>query len=71
MVNQLDSIRDYSHDNPQQHSSTAHFKDRSRTNKPFRFDDLLVTLANAHENRRALQVSEWERMRHQNFPAAV
>ena len=30
-------------------------------NKP-RFDDLIVSLANAHENRRARQVSEWESM---------
>ncbi|CAN5603445.1 hypothetical protein BH10ACI3_BH10ACI3_26160 [soil metagenome] len=28
-----------------------------------RFDDLIVSLANAHENRRARQVNEWERMR--------
>lgn len=28
-------------------------------NKP-RFDDLIVSLANAHENRRARQVGEWE-----------
>jgi len=38
---------------------------RSR-NKP-RFDDLIVSLANAHENRRAQQVSEWERMRKKIF----
>ena len=53
MVNQLDSTRDFAHDNSQQHISDTPLSDRSRTNKPFRFDDLIVTLANAHENRRA------------------
>ncbi|MEQ1606230.1 MAG: hypothetical protein ABL999_15325 [Pyrinomonadaceae bacterium] len=71
MVNQLDSTRDFTHDKPQQHISDAHFSDRTRSNKPFRFDDLIVSLANAHENRRARQVTEWESMRRQNFPAAV
>ena len=35
------------------------------------FDDLIVSLANAHENRRARQVTEWERMRRQYFPLSV
>jgi len=29
-------------------------------------DDVIALLANAHENRRARQVNEWERMRQQN-----
>ena len=36
-----------------------------------RFDDLIVSLADTHENRRARQVVEWERMRRQNFPLSV
>ena len=28
-----------------------------------RIDDVIASLANAHENRRARQVNEWERMR--------
>jgi hypothetical protein len=35
------------------------------------FDDLIVSLANTYENRRARQVVEWERMRRQNFPLSV
>ena len=42
---------------------------RSKNNP--RFDDLIVSLANAHENRRARQVSEWEKMRQQHFRMAV
>ena len=71
MVNQLESTRDFTPDNSQQHISDTHFADKPRSAKPFRLDDLIVTLANAHENRRARQVTEWEHMRHQNFPAAV
>ena len=39
-------------------------------NRP-RFDDLIVSLANAHENRRARQVSEWESMGRQIFRASA
>jgi len=33
-------------------------------------DDVIASLANAPENRRARQVTEWERLRKQNFPSA-
>lgn len=33
----------------------------ARTKDIPRFDDLIVSLANAHENRRARQVTEWEK----------
>ena len=41
---------------------------QSRTLRPF--DDVIVSLANAKENRRARQVNEWEslRKRHLNSP---
>lgn len=71
MVNQIDSIRDFAHDKSQQQLSDTHFSDKSRINYRSRFDELIVSLANTHENRRARQVTEWERMRRQNFPAAV
>ncbi|MFT3744422.1 MAG: hypothetical protein QM785_09005 [Pyrinomonadaceae bacterium] len=71
MVNHIESTLDSTHSKSNQHISDAHFNDRSRINKPFRFDDLIVSLSNAHENRRARQVTEWESMRRQNFPAAV
>lgn len=34
--------------------------------QPKQIDDLIVSLANAHENRRARQVTEWEKMRQYN-----
>lgn len=34
-------------------------------------DDVIASLANAPENRRARQVTEWERMRRQTFPQAA
>lgn len=71
MSNHLDSKRDLSLNKPHSHVSDKQFTDRSHLNRNFRFDDLIVSLANAHENRRARQVIEWERMRRQSFPAAV
>ena len=40
------------------HSSTQRSQHFIRTSA----DDIIVSLANAHENRRARQVSEWERV---------
>ena len=34
-----------------------------KTSDNFPSDDVIASLANAHENRRARQVTEWERMR--------
>lgn len=34
-------------------------------------DDVIVSLASAHENRRARQVTEWERMRGANVQTAA
>ncbi len=34
-------------------------------------DDLIVTLSDAHENRRARQVTEWERVQPMNIQRAV
>ncbi|MEP6787386.1 MAG: hypothetical protein ABJB40_03065 [Acidobacteriota bacterium] len=39
---------------------------RSQSKDSPRFDDLIVSLTNAHENRRARQVTEWESMIRQN-----
>lgn len=44
---------------------------RSKKVIPSTIDDLIVSLANAHENRRARQVNEWEELRHRNFPMTV
>lgn len=34
-------------------------------------DDLIVSLANAHENKRARQVTEWEKLHAQNVKRAM
>lgn len=47
-------------------SSARHFGQQNMS-----FDDVIATLANAPENRRARQVSEWESMRRQHFPASA
>ncbi len=36
-----------------------------------RAEDVIASLANAHENRRARQVNEWERMFRQNVQRAA
>ena len=62
MAEQIDRniSRDHAREkNPQTHSS------RNTNARPF--DDVIASLANATENRRARQVSEWERMRCQHF----
>ncbi len=41
----------------------------SKDNPPV--DDVIAHLANAHENRRARQVTEWERMFRQNVQRAA
>ena len=35
------------------------------------YEDLIVSLASAHENRRARQVTEWERIRQHHFPLSM
>jgi hypothetical protein len=44
---------------------------RSRTKDNPRFDELIVSLANARENARARQVAEWESMRRQNVQLLI
>ena len=43
----------------------------SRNNERPPVDDVIASLANAHENRRARQVTEWERMFRQNVQRAA
>ena len=37
---------------------------RSQTKDKFLYDELIVSLSDAYENRRARQVNEWERRQH-------
>ena len=49
-------------------SSTQH---RQASAKAIYIDDIITSLANAHENRRARQVTEWQRVAAQTFRAAA
>ncbi len=43
----------------------------SKSKEPKSNDDLILSLADAYENRRARQVVEWERVRRQNAQRSV
>jgi len=61
--------RNIPRDHARENNSQIHTSRANNTNaRPF--DDVIASLANATENRRARQVSEWERMRRQVFPSA-
>jgi len=61
MVNRIDRTTDGNRTNRQ--DAPAFSSSPLQRDIP-RIDDLIVSLANAHENRRARQVSEWERRQH-------
>ncbi len=47
------------------HFASEEFSSRNRQIKePLSTDELIISLANAYENKRARQVSEWERRQH-------
>ncbi len=62
----LVNARGYARENNSQTRTSS----RSHNTNARPFDDVIASLANAKENRRARQVSEWERMRRQIFPSA-
>ena len=43
----------------------------SKTRAPEKTDDVIITLSDAYENRRARQVGEWERLYGQNVYRGV
>ncbi len=43
----------------------------SKQKENFSNDDLIVSLSDAYENKRARQVLEWEKVRRQNAPRAA
>lgn len=63
MVNQIDSKFDFAPET-HQHQYPSHPRRETRRARP---DDLITSLANSIENRRARQVVEWEHMRRQNI----
>jgi hypothetical protein len=46
-------------------------KRNSKQKENFSNDDLIMSLSDAHENKRARQVFEWEKVRRQNAQRAV
>ena len=46
-------------------------KRNSKQKENFSNDDLIVSLSDAHENKRARQVFEWEKVRRQNAQRAI
>ena len=70
MVNRLD--HNISRDaRSQQKSSNSSSASRNFHSNFANIDDVIASLANAPENRRARQVTEWEKMRRQNFRQAA
>ena len=67
MVNRINENADGSSDKLTRQDAAAinYISDTfsSKRSQPKSIDDLIVALANAHENRRARQVTEWEKMR--------
>jgi hypothetical protein len=70
MVNRIssDSRRTPEHNNPTRNSLSEH---GAASTKSVYVDDIIVSLANAHENRRARQVTEWQRVATQSFTATA
>lgn len=56
---------------PNDRNSTSYKLEHFPAQQPKNIDDVIYSLANAAENRRARQVTEWERTRHQAFRAAA
>lgn len=52
-------------------SNTSYKLEHFPAQQPKNIDDVIFSLANASENRRARQVTEWERLGRQTFRAAA
>ncbi|MEO7659223.1 MAG: hypothetical protein ABIV48_06380 [Pyrinomonadaceae bacterium] len=52
-------------------SGDPHSSKTGKINTNPRIDDLIISLENAYENRRACQVTKWENMHHQHFQISV
>ena len=74
MVNRLNQNADAGRDKHTRQDAAAinYISDNltSSRSQPKHIDDLILSLANAHENRRARQVTEWEKMRRYNVQSA-
>lgn len=66
MVNRINENADRNRNKQTQDAAAINYISdtfSSKRSQPKSIDDLIVALANAHENRRARQVTEWEKMR--------
>ena len=61
-----DIIRDLNHPEANSPANDRTSANRNFQNKPFSADDVIVWLANTRENKRARQVSEWQRAQSTN-----
>ena len=68
MVNRSHADNARNLDRSRDHNSTQH---RQASAKVIYVDDLITSLANAHENRRARQVTEWQRLGAQTLRASA
>lgn len=75
MANHINTQNDGNRNKLTRHDSAAiNYISETRPSprsQPKHIDDLIVALANAHENRRARQVTEWEKMRQHNVGRAA
>ena len=76
MANRIDMKNDGNRDklNWQETAAAINYISETLTSarsQPKHIDDLIVSLSNAHENRRARQVTEWEKMRQFNVGRAA
>ena len=74
MVNRINQNADSNRDKlTRQDAAAINYISENLTfsrSQPKHIDDLIVSLANTHENRRARQVTEWEKMRQHHVPTA-
>jgi hypothetical protein len=68
MVNRSHADNARNFDRSHDRGSSQH---RRSSAKAIYVDDIITSLANAHENRRARQVTEWQRLGAQTFRASV
>jgi hypothetical protein len=67
MVNLNQPASDLSHENKVRDSRVVYTPKVQTQKTSFRVDDVISALSNAHENRRARQVVEWEKLARQHF----
>jgi hypothetical protein len=67
MVNRNKPANDHTPETKSRDARVLYAPKVSAQKSAFRVDDVISALSNAHENRRARQVIEWERLAHQSY----